>query len=94
MPKLLWLLCSLLSAPTVLAVPLIWQADNGDTLQLTQLETGEYWASLTLSDNHTDNFADNELILLQLDKQQPVSLVHGLRSCTQLIFSRTSMAFR
>ena len=81
MPKLLWLFCSLFSAPTVLAMPFIWQAENGDILQLTQLENGEYWASLTLSDNHTDNFADNELILLQLDKQQPVSLVHGLRSC-------------
>lgn len=81
MQKFLWLLCSLCTAPNVLAMPLIWQADNGDTLQLTQLESGEYWASLTLSDDHTYSFADNELILLQLDKQQPVSLVHGLRSC-------------
>lgn len=81
MEKLLWLLCSLFTAPSVLAMPFIWQADNGDTLQLTQLASGEYWASLTLSDDHTYSFADNELILLQLDKQQPVSLVHGLRSC-------------
>lgn len=81
MQKLLWLLCSLFTAAGVQAMPLIWQADNGDTLQLTQLESGEYWASLTLSDDHTYSFADNELILLQLDKEQPVSLVHGLRSC-------------
>lgn len=81
MRQLLWFLISLVFSPTVWSMPLIWQADNGDTLQLTQLVSGEFWASLTLSDSHTANFADNELILLQLDKQQPVSLVHGLRSC-------------
>ncbi|HET8807367.1 MAG TPA: hypothetical protein VFM76_03230 [Methylophaga sp.] len=76
-----WLLSLLFVAPMALANPLIWQADNGDMLQLTQLVSGEFWASLTLSDSHTANFADNELILLQLDAQQPVSLVHGRRSC-------------
>jgi len=68
-------------APMALANPFVWQADNGDMLQLSRLDSGEFWASLTLTDSHTANFADNELILLQLDTQQPVSLVHGLRSC-------------
>ncbi|MDT8310681.1 MAG: hypothetical protein RQ732_04470 [Methylophaga sp.] len=76
-----WLLSLLFFAPMTLANPLVWQADNGDMLQLTQLDSGEYWASLTLTDSHTANFADNELIFLQLDTLQPVSLVHGLRSC-------------
>ncbi|MDX1572781.1 MAG: hypothetical protein R3341_02055 [Methylophaga sp.] len=76
-----WFLINLLFSPLALSTPLIWQADNGDTLQLTELMSGEFWASLTLSDSHTANFADNELILLQFDTQQPVSLVHGLRSC-------------
>ena len=75
------LMFSLLFAPVVLAGPVVWQAANGDTLQLIRLEGGAYWASLTLSDQHTANFADNELILLQIDSRQPVSLVHGLRSC-------------
>lgn len=75
------LLILMFVAPMALANPLVWQADNGDTLQLSQLNSGEFWASLTLTDSHTANFADNELILLQLDTQQPVSLVHGLRSC-------------
>ena len=75
------LLSLLFVAPLAMANPLVWQADNGDLLQLTRLDSGEYWASLTLTDSHTANFADNELILLQLDTQQPVSLVHGLRSC-------------
>ncbi len=68
-------------APMSLANPLVWQADNGDMLQLSRLDNGAFWASLTLTDSHTANFADNELILLQLDTDQPVSLVHGLRSC-------------
>lgn len=75
------LLNLLFVAPMALANPLVWQADNGDMLQLNLLDNGEFWASLTLTDSHTANFADNELILLQLDSQQPVSLVHGLRSC-------------
>lgn len=81
MRQIVCLLISLLTLPMALAMPLTWQADNGDSLQLMQLKSGEYWASLTLSNSHTANFADNELILLQFDQQQPLSLVHGLRSC-------------
>lgn len=81
MRQSIFYLVSWLFLPAAIASPITWQADNGDTLQLNQLDNGQFWASLTLSDSHTANFADNELILLQLDKQQPVSLVHGLRSC-------------
>jgi hypothetical protein len=81
MPKIVLVIISVWFVSSASAAPLLWQADNGDILQVSQLPTGEYWASLTLSDDHTANFADNELILLQLDQQQPVSLVHGLRSC-------------
>lgn len=81
MPAIIYLLISFLMLPMAQSAPLVWQAANGDTLQVTQLDNGEFWASLSLSDNHTASFADNELILLQVDQQQPVSLVHGLRSC-------------
>lgn len=81
MPAIICLLISLLMVPIARSAPLVWQAANGDMLQVTQLESGEFWASLTLSDKHTASFADNELILLQIDQQQPVALVHGLRSC-------------
>lgn len=56
-------------------------AENGDRLEIRQLKTGETWAALIISDQHTDSFADNELILLQIDQQKPISIVHGLRSC-------------
>lgn len=63
------------------AEPQAYLAENGDRLEIRQLSSGETWAAFIISDQHTDSFADNELILLQVDQQQPISIVHGLRSC-------------
>jgi len=63
------------------AEPQAYQAENGDRREIRQLQSGEIWAAFLISDQHTDSFADNELILLQIDQQQPISIVHGLRSC-------------
>lgn len=66
---------------SVAAQPQAYLAENGDRLEIRQLSSGETWATFIISDQHIDSFAVNELILLQIDQQQPISIVHGLRSC-------------
>jgi len=54
---------------------------NGDVLSIQKLESGEVWASFFLSDNMTASFANNELMVLQVDQHKPVKLEQGFRSC-------------
>ncbi len=53
---------------------LIIDSDSGDTLMIHQLKNGEIWGSLMITDQIADSFADHELIVLQVDQYQPVSL--------------------
>jgi hypothetical protein len=54
---------------------------NGDVLSIQRLANGEVWASMFLSDRMIASFASHELIVLQVDKHQPVKLEQGFRSC-------------
>ncbi|OUR65848.1 hypothetical protein A9Q79_02345 [Methylophaga sp. 42_25_T18] len=66
---------------TILAADTITlSSETGDTLMIHQLKNGELWGSFMLTDKVSDSFADHELIVLQIDKQQPVKL-EGKRSC-------------
>jgi len=58
----------------------ILNSETGDILMIHQFENGELWGSFMLTDKVADSFADHELIVLQIDKQQPVKL-EGKRSC-------------
>ncbi|WP_014705349.1 hypothetical protein [Methylophaga nitratireducenticrescens] len=54
---------------------------GGDRLTISQTPDGKHWATLIISDRHTASFAHNELILLQIDEQTPISLEHDNLSC-------------
>lgn len=55
-------------------------SDTGDTLMIHQLKNGELWGSFMVTDQVADSFAEHELILMQIDQQQPINL-EGKRSC-------------
>jgi len=58
-----------------------YQSETGDKFTISQTKDGKHWGSLIISDQHTASFAHNELILLQIDEQTPISLEHGNLSC-------------
>jgi len=71
----------LFNAATVSAADSITlSSESGDTLMIHQFKNGELWASFILTDEVSESFADHELIVLQIDNQQPVKL-EGKRSC-------------
>jgi hypothetical protein len=49
-------------------------SETGDTLMIHQLKSGEVWGSLIITDHIVDSFADHELIVLQVDRFQPIKL--------------------
>lgn len=59
----------------------LYQSETGERFSISQTKDGKYWATLIISDKYTASFAHNELILLQLDDQTPISLEHGNLSC-------------
>ncbi len=56
------------------------QSETGDSLMIHQLSNGELWGSFVVTDQISDSFAEHEIILMQLDQQQPINL-QGKRSC-------------
>ncbi len=63
-----------------LADTITLQSETGDTLMIHEFKNGELWGSFMLTDKVSESFADHELIVLQVDKHQPVKL-EGKRSC-------------
>ncbi len=55
-------------------------SETGDTLMIHQFKNGELWGSFIITDKVSESFADHELIILQIDNNQPVKL-EGKRSC-------------
>ncbi len=59
-----------------------FSSETGDTLMLHHLINGEIWGSLIITDQVADNFANYELIVLQVDQHQPIKLDHEKRCNT------------
>lgn len=59
----------------------LYQSETGERFTISQTKDGKHWATLFISDKYTASFDHNELILLQLDDQAPISLEHGNLSC-------------
>lgn len=57
-------------------------SETGDSLMLHRLNNGEIWGSFMITDQVVDSFAVNELIVLQVDKNQPIKLDHEKRCNT------------
>ncbi|MBE0438403.1 MAG: hypothetical protein IBX57_01370 [Gammaproteobacteria bacterium] len=71
--SLLLLYCGSLSAQITL-IELV--SDTGDILMIHRLNDGELWGSFIITDQVADSFADNELIVLQIDQNKPIKLEH------------------
>ncbi len=70
---LLVIYCGVLSAQTTL-IELV--SDSGDIMMIHRLNDGELWGSFIITDQVADSFADNELIVLQIDQNKPIKLEH------------------
>ena len=57
-------------------------SESGDTLMIHRLNNGEVWGSLIITDQVADSFADHELIVLQIDQNQPIKLDQEKRCAT------------
>lgn len=68
------LLLSCASTYSYASDSLTFSSETGDTLLIHQLNNGEIWGSLIITDNIADSFADHELIVLQVDSHQPIKL--------------------
>lgn len=71
--SLLLLCCGSLSAQTTLIEQV---SETGDILMVHRLNDGELWASFIITDQVADSFADNELIVVQIDQNKPIKLEH------------------
>ena len=82
----MWQSLSIMVSVVMLASPLYaeemrYQSETGDRFTISQTPDGKHWGTLIISDRHRASFAHNELILLQIDDQTPISLEHGNLSC-------------
>ena len=82
----MWQSLSVLVSAVMLVSPLYaeetrYQSETGDRFTISQTPDGKHWGTLIISDRHTASFAHNELILLQINDQTPISLEHGNLSC-------------
>tara|TARA_R110002050_G_scaffold269917_2_gene412511 strand:- start:46473 stop:47057 length:585 start_codon:yes stop_codon:yes gene_type:complete len=72
--KLIILICLLNSGVAYANESLTWESDTGDTLMFHQLNNGEIWGSFMITDHVAASFADHELIVMQIDQNQPIKL--------------------
>ncbi|NQY27361.1 MAG: hypothetical protein HRT92_09325 [Piscirickettsiaceae bacterium] len=70
---ILWLSC-ILSVQANESITL--SSETGDTLMIHRLKNGEIWGSFLITDQVADSFAENELIVMQVDQHQPIKLDH------------------
>ena len=75
------MLCFLIGLTPLRAEQNSYRSETGEQLSIIQTPDGKSWATLMISDQHTAGFAHNELMLLQLDDDTPVSLEHDNLSC-------------
>jgi len=80
--KSLVLLSSFLAFNAHASESVTFSSPSGDTLMVHQLKNGEVWGSLLITDQVSDSFADHELIILQVDKHQPIKLDQEKRCAT------------
>ncbi len=55
---------------------IVLSSETGDTLMIHRLNDGELWGSFMITDQLADNFADYEMIVLQVDQHQPIKMDH------------------
>jgi len=82
----------LYSSPIRAADSILLTSESGDSLMFHQLKNGEIWASFMLTDQVVESFADHELIVLQIDNNQPINLA-GKQSCGGAAGKKQTMSY-
>ena len=77
--KISTLVCVLMNGLVMASEPISLQNDTGETLMFHRLNNGEIWGSLIITDQVAASFADYELIVLQVDQNQPIKLDQAKR---------------
>jgi len=77
--KIILLVCLINSGLVQASESIILGSNTGDTLMVHRLNNGEIWGSFMITDQVAASFADQELIVLQIDKNQPIKLDHAKR---------------
>ncbi|MFT7413530.1 MAG: hypothetical protein ACI9FO_000178 [Methylophagaceae bacterium] len=75
--KIMLLLCLINSGLIQASESVVLDSDTGDTLMFHRLNNGEIWGSFMITDQIAASFADQELIVLQVDQNQPIKLDKG-----------------
>jgi hypothetical protein len=55
------------------------ESATGDTLMFHRLNNGEIWGSFLITDQVATSFAEHELIVMQIDQNQPIKLDQAKR---------------
>ncbi len=77
--KIIILICLINSGFVQANESLVLESASGDTLMFHRLNNGEIWGSLMITDRVSDSFADHELIVMQIDQNQPIKLDQAKR---------------
>lgn len=77
--KIIILMCLINSGMVQANESVILDSDTGDTLMFHRLNNGEIWGSFMITDQVAASFADHELIVLQIDQNQPIKLDQAKR---------------
>jgi len=75
-----FLLCTLVCSACYANNSISLLSQTGDTLMIHQLKNGDLWGSFIVTDRIAESLAEHEMIVMQIDQQQPINL-EGKRSC-------------
>lgn len=77
--KIIILICLISSGIVQANESLVLDSATGDTLMFHRLNNGEIWGSFLITDQVATSFADHELIVMQIDQNQPIKLDQAKR---------------
>jgi hypothetical protein len=77
--KIIILICLINSGLVQASESLVLESATGDTLMFHRLNNGEIWGSFLITDQVAASFAEHELIVLQIDHNQPIKLDQAKR---------------
>jgi hypothetical protein len=77
--KIIILICLINSGLVQASESLVLESATGDTLMFHRLNNGEIWGSFLITDQVATSFAEHELIVMQIDQNQPIKLDQAKR---------------
>jgi hypothetical protein len=77
--KIIILICLINSGIVQASESVVLESTTGDTLMFHRLNNGEIWGSFLITDQVAASFAEHELIVMQIDQNQPIKLDQAKR---------------